>query len=223
MSAAGTANDKRVAGESFQKTLRLLQQLAARLVAIDTFAMALHSLYVLLERHNLLPRACSERAYSTDALRYELRMNPFLPITLPELVPYEDYHRMATLEGVSDAVVLERATRAVAEARKGWEAVLTTGPFLDGQPKESTAVDEYWKKEVKDTMRACIGTSIAIETMRRALNSSTAGNGNGRHEHDIIANLRVDVPDIESKARWHDWWAVPRILELTRMTTIEMR
>ena len=232
--------------ESFQRTLHLLELLTTHLVAVDTFAMALHSLYVLLERHNLLPKACSTQAYSSDSLRYELRMNPFIPITLPELVPYEEYQRMARLENISDAAVLERATRAIAEARKGWEAVLANGAFINDdengttknkkKERAKTSVEGYWEKDVKDTMRACIGTSIGIEVMRKALknlnNSGAAyrnGNGsggkmNGQHEGGRgggISNLRVNIPDVGSKKKWHDWWVVPEISELT--TTVEVR
>ena len=199
------------------------------LVAIDTLALALHSLYVLLDRHHVLPRAiCSddERAYySTDALRYELRMNPFIPITLPELVPYDQFRRSAALQGISDAVVLERATRAVAEARKAWETVLVTGPFLEDETKKKkggnstpTAIEEYWKKEVKDTIRACIGTSIAIGTVQKALNKKHNGGEEGRQR--VLLDVVVDIPEVESKARWHPFWAVPRILE---KKTVELR
>ena len=69
-----------------------------QIVAIDAFAIALHALYVLLSRHKLLPTAAGPQAYSNDQFRYELRMKPFLQITLPELVPYEEYSREATLQ-----------------------------------------------------------------------------------------------------------------------------
>lgn len=199
---------------AFQRTLNLLERLSTHLIAIDAFAIALHALYALLRRHNLLPTASSEKAYSSEALRYELRMNPFIPITLPELVPFEDYRREAILEGDSDTVVLERATRAISEARKAWEAILANGPFLppvdsgpQDQGRRAIAIEEDWKKDVKDTMRACIGASIGIETLRKSLKNVKKGDGR-------ISNLRVDIPDIGSKMRWHDWWAVPQITEL---------
>lgn len=199
---------------AFQRTLNLLERLSTHLIAIDAFAIALHALYALLRRHNLLPTASSEKAYSSEPLRYELRMNPFIPITLPELVPFEDYRREAILEGDSDTAVLERATRAISEARKAWEAILANGPFLppldsgpQDQGRRAIAIEEDWKKDVKDTMRACIGASIGIETLRKSLKNVKKGDGR-------ISNLRVDIPDIGSKMRWHDLWVVPQITEL---------
>ncbi|EAW06427.1 N-alpha-acetyltransferase 35, NatC auxiliary subunit [Aspergillus clavatus NRRL 1] len=190
---------------AFHRSLRLLERLTTHIVAIDAFAISLHALYVLLTRHNLLRTASGPGAYSSERLRYEIRMKPFLPINLPELVPYEEYRREAILEGDSDEIVLERASKAVAEARKAWEATLANGAFMKnsrGEAHQAPAIEEDWKRDVKDTMRACIGASIAIETVKKALAAQT--------EHPRV-NLQVNVPEVSSKARWHDWWAVPQV------------
>ncbi|KAL4958539.1 Mak10 subunit, NatC N-terminal acetyltransferase-domain-containing protein [Aspergillus filifer] len=185
-----------------RKTFQLFDRLTMQIVAVDAFAISLHALYVLLARHKILPTAAAPHAYSNDRLRYELRMKPFLNITLPELVPYEEYHREATLQGDSDEVVMERATKAIGEARKAWETTLANGPFDDwnGDKVNAPAVEEDWKKDAKDTMRACIGASIAIETVKKAIRSGTQP-----------LSLRVSIPEAGSKGRWHDWWAVPQV------------
>ncbi|KAH1307433.1 hypothetical protein KXV31_005665 [Aspergillus fumigatus] len=196
---------------AFHKTLRLLERLTTHIVAIDAFAISLHALYVLLARHNLLPTVSGPGAYSSERLRYEIRMKPFIPISLPELVPYEEYRREAILEGDSDDVVLERASKAISEARKAWEATLTNGIFIknsQGETYHAPAIEEDWKSEVKDTMRACIGASIAIEAVKKALADS---GGTSSHADGHRVRLRVEVPEVGSKARWHDWWAVPQV------------
>ncbi|KAL5343818.1 Mak10 subunit, NatC N-terminal acetyltransferase-domain-containing protein [Aspergillus crustosus] len=193
-----------------RKSFRLFDRITTQIVAIDAFAISLHALYVLLSRHKILPTASSPQAYSNDRLRYELRMKPFLNITLPELVPFEEYHREATLQGDSDEIVMERATRAVGEARKAWETTLSNGPFLedpDGPNPTAPAIEEDWKRDVKDTMRACIGASIAIETVKKAINARGASQSQP-------LNLRANIPEPGSKTRWHDWWAVPQILQV---------
>lgn len=191
---------------AIKRSLRLLERLTTQIVAIDAFAIALHALYVLLARHKVLPTASSAQAYSADRLRYELRMKPFLPISLPEIVPYEEFHHESTLEGDSDAVVLDRVTCAISEARKAWEATLAHGAFLQdtqGQMSPAPAIEEDWKRETKDTMRACIGASIAIETVKKALNNASSTQQK--------VDIRVEIPAIGSKARWHDWWVVPQV------------
>ncbi|KAL4924488.1 N-alpha-acetyltransferase 35, NatC auxiliary subunit [Aspergillus undulatus] len=188
-----------------RKTFHLFDRLTMQIVAVDAFAISLHALYVLLSRHRILPTAAAPHAYSNDKLRYELRMKPFLNITLPELVPYEEYNREATLQGDSDEVVMERATKAIGEARKAWETTLANGPFddWDGEKHNAPAVEDDWKRDVKDTMRACIGASIAIETVKKAIRSRAQP-----------LNLRVSIPEAGSKGRWHDWWVVPQVSQV---------
>ncbi|KAL4944560.1 hypothetical protein BDV06DRAFT_220186 [Aspergillus oleicola] len=185
-----------------RKSFHLSDRLTMQIVAVDAFAISLHALYVLLSRHKILPAAAAPHAYSNDRFRYELRMKPFLNITLPELVPYEEYHREATLQGDSDEVVIERATKAIGEARKAWETTLANGPFDDwnGDKVNAPAVEEDWKRDAKDTMRACIGASIAIETVKKAIRSGAQP-----------LSLKVSIPEAGSKGRWHDWWAVPQV------------
>lgn len=214
------AGKKRDAAERhavLQKSLRLLERLSTQIVAIDAFAISLHALYVLLGRHHILPTASSSQAYSSERLRYELRMKPFLPITLPELVPYDDYRREALLEGDSDGAVLERATKAITEARKAWETTLANGAFAPSSPDSTgstaPAIEEDWKKDVKDTMRACIGTSLAIESLKKGLAMRNTSKGSSPDSSSV--DLRVDIPEVGTKARFHDWWAVPQISQNT--------
>jgi hypothetical protein len=138
-------------------------------------------------------------------------MKPFIPISLPELVPYEEYQREATLEGDTDATILDRASKAITEARKAWEATLANGAFVEdfsSPTKEpSIAIEEDWRRDIKDTMRACIGASIAIETVKKALLSDSPPSEKNP------PNLQVVIPEIGSKTQWHDWWIVPQISE----------
>ncbi|KAL2373348.1 hypothetical protein RJZ57_002191 [Blastomyces gilchristii] len=259
--------------QAFQKTISLLDRLTTELIAIDAFAIALHALYVLLARHQLLPsiylpsstlsahkQTQTQRqhpTYSSDRLRYELRMKPFLAIPLPELVPFDTFEQEAGLVGDSDAVVLERALRAVAEAKRGIEKCLAAGAFLevgvdrageqdgdagdndddddddvgekaskskpnklDGKDKCANPetepepaprlLQDDWIGDMKDSLRACIGASIAIGTVKKAISASSDENGDQRPK----LNLSVDVPPVGSKGRWHDWWAVPRVSEV---------
>jgi hypothetical protein len=201
---------------AFHRTFRTLERMTTQLIAVDAFAIALHALYVLLTRHGVLPCAAGADAYSTDRLRYELRMKPFIPISLPELVPFEEFQRESALEGDSDAIILDRASKAITEARKAWDVLLSQGAFLEeagsgsgsGAGKEPpSAIEEDWKRDVKDAMRACIGASISIETVRKALGSNPSPTA------QRPLNLEVTIPEIGSKSRWHEWWVVPQVSE----------
>jgi hypothetical protein len=213
--------------QAFEKTLAVLDRHTTYLIATDSFALALQALYVFLDRHRLLPYASSSQAYSSARLRYELRMKPFIPITLPELVPFEVYEREASLKGESDAAVLERAAAAVAEARKAWEGVLAHGAFLPSFERRNnpptarsrSAIEDDWQRDIKDSLRACIGASIAVGAVSKVFSAhSNAGkksqNVSVEGPRSSSLPLKVQIPEVGSTARWHDWWAVPRISEV---------
>ncbi|OJD12407.1 hypothetical protein AJ78_06998 [Emergomyces pasteurianus Ep9510] len=260
--------------QAFHKAFSLIDRLTTELITIDAFAIALHALYVLLARYHLLPSTYlassssspsaqtrkQRSSYSSDRLRYELRMKPFLNVSLPELVPFDTFEQEAGLVGDSDAIVLERALRAVAEAKRGVEKCLGQGAFLEVEGDE-TGGDEHgdgvdddeaqanknrpselerkgnrsgggeldprprllqddWTGDMKDSLRACIGASIAIGTVGKAIPASSRSHGDanrdGNQERDQRPklNLSVDIPLVGSKGRWHDWWAVPRVTEV---------
>jgi hypothetical protein len=147
-------------------------------------------------------------------------MKPFLPISLPEFIPYELFKAQSGMHGDSDDVVLERGICAIAEARKNLESYLAKGPYLSINPEEddnqasasSSGFDADWVKDVKDSLRACIGASLAINAVGKALASaapSSRGAKPNRRPEKLF--LTVDIPESGSKARWHDWWAVPRL------------
>ncbi|KAJ5142575.1 NatC N(alpha)-terminal acetyltransferase Mak10 subunit [Penicillium bovifimosum] len=210
MSAGDSDRSSSQKASAFHRSFHALERLTTHIIAVDAFAIALHALHVVLARHKILPIASSPQAYSTDRLRYEIRMKPFIPITLPELVPFDEYQREAALEGDSDAAILDRASKAITEARKAWEATLTNGAFIEDLSTSSrpppSAIEEDWERDVKNTMRACIGTSLAIEAVKKGLATASSA-------QDQSLNLEVVVPEIGSKSRWHDWWVVPQVSE----------
>ncbi|EFR00787.1 hypothetical protein MGYG_03791 [Nannizzia gypsea CBS 118893] len=194
--------------KSRERTLNLLDRLSTELGVTDAFSIALNALYTLLARHDLIDLSCSSSpGYSAAKLRYELRMKPFLPISLPEVLPFDIYEREATLEGQSDKAVLNRAVRAAAEAKKGLERYLADGPYLTPKeklPKTSSGLESDWIKNAKNMLRACIATSIAIDTVKKAILAKTPS---------TPLNISVQVPEVGSQSRWHDWWAVPQVSE----------
>jgi N-alpha-acetyltransferase 35, NatC auxiliary subunit len=224
--------------QAFEQTIEVLEYHLSTLLATEAFALALHALYTLLLRRNLIRSASAASPYSNDRLRYELRTKPFIAITLPEPVPYEAFAHEASLASDNDAAVLERATAAVAEARKAWEAILARGPFLPSPDVgnkhapgaaaagagTTTAIVDDWRQDVKNTLRSCIATSIAIGSIRKAFEAQTNIGVSGQpasatssvrmgDQGTPTLPLKTKIPDVGSAARWHDWWVVPRLTE----------
>lgn len=263
------------------RTGALIDRLTTELIAVDAFASALHTLLLVLARHDALPSASapshsragssSSHTYVNPKLAYELRMKPFFPISLPQVVPYELFARESTLPHLSDAALLERGRRAVAEGRRALETTLTRGPWVDsgsnsdsnghgsGNGGDNDELSADWTAGVKNSLRACIGTSLAISVVGKAVAAMAAERGGGagtkqdekgqgktqkeangeakekekgqengsggtkaetetetetpRPPLSLRERITVNLPGVEDPARWHAWWAVPRVSE----------
>jgi hypothetical protein len=207
---------------TFERTLTTLGRHSLWLIATETLSLGIQALYVFLERHGVLPHAASQSAYSSARLRYELRMKPFLPISLPELVSYDQYEDNATLKGQSDSDLLKRASGAIADARKAWEAVLAQGAFVtttqqkqnSGEAVRRPAIEADWQRNTKNSLRACIGASIAIQTVTKIFSKTNLSSSVPTTSGKKLLPIKVEIPEIGSAGRYHDWWAVPRISEV---------
>ncbi|KAI5291009.1 hypothetical protein KEM52_000288 [Ascosphaera acerosa] len=157
-----------------------------------------------------------EQQAKEAALRYELRMKPFSPITIPEVMPFDIFRAAAEMESDSDQEVMERASRAIAETKRGLEhyiSLVTNMQSQSGSPSAPAAargptptVFRDWLADAKDCMRACIGASLAISMVGKAMKEA-APTADGRPP----LPLHVDIPSDDDKMRYHPWWAVPRI------------
>jgi hypothetical protein len=102
--------------------LRELFREYARLKAIEALALALHLVFVFLLRNDLVRRP--PRQYNDDQLRYELRIRPFLTISVPEPMSFEEYQEAAVLSNLADMDILDRASRQCSLAKRAWEEML---------------------------------------------------------------------------------------------------
>lgn len=205
--------------EAVQTTLHHLYRHFTWLKASEALARALHRVFVVLQRHGLLTNPTP--AYASDQLRYELRMRPFLHLSIPEPVSVDIAQEASSLRDLSDEVVLDQAVKLSQTARKAWEEVLrekwnaqplamheSSADSMHGAPKASTesVTEREWTKDVRNTMRACIGTGITISTLSKALSERRKGPRDNR-----AAGLSVEIPPVNDRDRWHVSWPVPKI------------
>ncbi len=182
----------------FGRALSYINYSMLEATATHGFADALSSLYTVLNRRKLIP--IPPRPYSDNALRYELRMKPFLPIGLPEFIPYNQFRLAVSQSDESTADLLTFAAESVARARKDFELLSK----LDANTARCLGSEEAWKKNVKNCLRGCISASISISVIKKALEKADAA-GN---EVDI----KVEIPSVGEG--YHDWWIVPKVVVL---------
>lgn len=181
----------------FAKALSYTNYSMLEATATQGFADALSCLYTVLLRLNLISRP--PRPYSNDALRYELRMKPFLPIGLPEFLPYEQFRLAVEQPDESTDDLLAFAAEAAIRARKDFELLSK----LDGKTARFVGSEEAWLKNVKDVLKACISASICISMFRKALDKVEGEKG------EKLA-VKVEIPEVAKG--YHNWWIVPKIV-----------
>ncbi len=166
-----------------------------------------HQLYTTLYRLNLLPTPT--RPYSTDTLRYALRMKPFLHTALPELLPYTHFQQLVDAPDESIAGLLDAADSAIKKARRDWD---TLGK-LNKEAARCQGCETEWRANVKDVLRACIAAGIAVSAVRKVLvgagEHARKDNLNAKGQLDLSMRLRIEIP--VAGARYHDWWIVPKL------------
>jgi hypothetical protein len=203
------------------KTLQRLFRIFTHLKATEALARALHTLYAVLIRNGLLTRPV--RPYSSDRLRHELRMKPFLPLSVPEPLDFDEFESATSVSNATDLEALDDAHKAVSEARKSWEAVLkakwvneafgSQGKVSEYQGEQAgiksdarTTLEGEWTRDVKNVLKACIATSIAVGILGRTLRKSPQSAG-------AMKDLKIRIPEPGAKDCYHDWWLVPTITE----------
>ena len=198
--------------ENVQMTLHQLYRQFTWLKATEALANALHRVLVVIQRHGHLQQP--RPSYSSDHLRYELRMRPFQHLSIPEPLAPDVAQQACSLQGLSDTTVLEQALRSNQTAKKAWEEVLKENwnaqPVSKadaGHERDKSAVpviEKEWTTEVRNSIKACIGTGIVISALMKLVQSADAS---GR-----IRDVKISIPTVGDRDRWHPAWVVPKIL-----------
>ncbi|KAL8397561.1 hypothetical protein RB594_004318 [Gaeumannomyces avenae] len=185
----------------FTRSLSYLRATMIDAAATTELSKALYCIYTALYRTGLV--APPPRPYSTDELRYEIRMRPFASIGLPELPAFDQFERQVKQQHLPTDDVLEAADRSVAAARKAYERI---AKFTEREAFATGATHDRWTAGTTSCAKSAITASIAVMTLRKAL-SDTAKDGRGGQ--GLSSALKAEVPKPDKG--YHEWWIVPRI------------
>ncbi|KOS22960.1 N-alpha-acetyltransferase [Escovopsis weberi] len=156
---------------------------------------SLSCLYAVLLRLKLIKTP--PRPYSTDEQRYSIRMRPFASIGHPILPTFEEFTAGTLQLDTEPEELLEYGERAVAGAKKAFEVLSKRTP----EESFSVGSHERWMASVKNGLKSCIATGIAISAVQDAL---------ARAEDPERPNIKVEIPTPDKA--YHEWWIVPKIV-----------
>jgi len=158
-------------------------------------ADALSCLYTALHRLDLIQ--APPRPYSTDELRYELRMKPWVGIGIPQLPTFEHFREGTEQPGTPTLEILGYAAKAVAGARKGFESLAR----LPAGESFSVGCYDRWLKIAKDGLKSSIAAAIAVSSLTKLVQKAEAEG----------SRVRAEVTIPKPAKAYHEWWIVPTI------------
>jgi hypothetical protein len=186
---------------------KYIESLINEAEGIHHLSAALSSFYTILLYLKLIPRP--PRPYSTEELRYELRMKPFLALQPPEVPPFADFIAHIQPYGPYDSATplfslvkdgkselwtgIDTHTK---KAREAFTRVKTTG----ARNAKCEGVKEAWDKDVKGTMASCVAVAISVGSVRVAVGKGVDSLG-----------VKVEVPDMGK--RYREGWVVGRVID----------
>lgn len=185
----------------FKQTLEALEFAAAEARATLAFADSLCCLYQALCISQLIP--AQALPYGTDEFRHNLRLKPFLNISLPPVPSYaervdgvENKMQMMSLndQGRYARVhaLLDSADISIKTASKDWSSLSKQSATA----AQCTGCESEWRQKSKDVLKSVVFAGIAVANVRKAI--LKAG-------EDEIKGVKVEIPS----TRYHDWWLVP--------------
>ncbi|KAK5010159.1 N-alpha-acetyltransferase, non-catalitic subunit [Cryomyces antarcticus] len=186
-------------------TLGYNTNLTAEAIAIHSLALSLFTLYSLLNYLKLL--GGEDRPCSSDRLRYKLRMKPFFHISTPELPAYVDVWDPVYASGGSQ----EQCNKAE-DALKTAKEQITVLKSLGPQEMKYVGNEVEYQNHVRQMLRSCIATGVAIATVRAACAKyASKDEADSLHKGVLRSVLNVEIPNPET--RYAARWAVPKITQ----------
>jgi hypothetical protein len=194
-------------------TAPYLSSLAASASGTAALALAQARFYMILAYCNLLP--LPPRPFSTEKLRYELRMKPFLAVQPPEVPPFEDFHAHTQPYGPYSAPDAGFEADLRNENSELWREVdgnvraardaFAEVKRLGAQAARCAGVEKSWGLEVQSAIASCVAIGVAAAGIRDAVRR--AGDGGDVRK----LGVRAEIPESGGKKRYSEGWVVVKI------------
>lgn len=192
----------------FERSMTFLGYSVLESKATSTLAGALHLTYAILLRIGAMPNP--QPPYSDAMKRYELRMKPFVNLSIPPLIPYKEFDAITRADDPTAS--LEYAMGAVELAKRYF------GQLCKLDPTTSRCrwawSEEIMKAKNVSGLRSCILLGIALAAIGKGLKPNMAAGkdgaaSNGEDRNDAFETIgkswKVDLVPSDY------WWIVPQI------------
>ena len=192
-----------------------LDSLIAEAEGVAALGLALARFYIILLYLGLLP--IPQRPFSTEQLRYELRMKPFLSLQPPEAPPFEDfkthsqpYGEYTAPNASFSAHVKDANSELWAEVDmhlKSAKETFTQVKKIGAAAAKAEGVDKAWNKNVQSALASCVALGVAVAGVKDTVTKkdTTAVGGS--------LGVQVEIPESGAGKRYAESWIVVKIIK----------
>ncbi|KAG9195803.1 hypothetical protein G6011_00924 [Alternaria panax] len=203
-----------------------LHSLLAAAEGTAELALALARFYIIALYLGKLPLP-RRNPFSTEKLRYELRMKPFLALSPPEAPPFDDFQAHtqpygpppspssseppteAFLKDVTDKN--SRLWQEVDTHLKAAKAAFTEYKRLGAGAAKAEGVEESWEEEVKRVVASCVSLGLAVKGVKDVV---AVREGEGVGDGDIGEGIKVEIPEAETGKRYAEGWIIGKVVRV---------
>ncbi|KAL6172532.1 N-alpha-acetyltransferase [Exserohilum turcicum] len=203
--------EKQEVDDAHQYTASLI----AEAEATASLGLALARFYMILLYLRLVP--IPSRPFSTEKLRYEVRMKPFLALQPPEAPPFDDFktHTQPYGELASpDAAFAADAANPTSELwseidRHIKAAKLAFAEYkkIGVRPAKAEGVEASWNKDVQNALASCVALGLAVTSVKDQVVQHGVGAGKE------ALGIKVEIPEAGLNQRYADGWVVPGVVK----------
>jgi hypothetical protein len=198
-----------------------LASLIAEAEGTASLALALARFYIICLYLGKLPMP-RRNPFSTEKLRYEVRMKPFLALQPPEAPPFEDFKAHSQPYGPpssspsttdesfikhvkdKDSQLWQEVDTHVKAAKVAFAEYKKLGPSA----AKVEGVNRSWENEVKSMLATCVSLGLAAKEVRDEVTGETDGDGG------VGKGIRIDIPEAGTGKRYAEGWIVGKIAKV---------
>jgi hypothetical protein len=179
---------------------------------VSELASALFIFYNILLYLRLRP--CPNRPTSAEALRYELRMKPFLALQPMEVPPFEDFQAAVQPYGPYNSPLPSLYTdlrnadsplwTSVETALKNAKDAFAKVKKLGAGASKASGVEQAWAKDINSLLASCVALGVALVGVKREAQTAEAG---------YSVNFSMMIPKAGEGKRYAEGWVVGAVVE----------
>ncbi|KAF2826351.1 amino-acid N-acetyltransferas-like protein subunit Mak10 [Ophiobolus disseminans] len=197
--------------QDVEDALPYISSLVLNATGTAALSLALARFYIVLLYLRLVP--VPARPFSSEQLRYEVRMKPFLGFQPPEVPPFEDFAEHVKPYGAYtspnpgfDADIGNSESEiwtAIEDALKSAKEAFARVKKLGAQAARAEGVKGVWGKDVQARLASCVAAGVAVAGVKDAVLK--------RGEEGL--GVRVEIPESGEGKRYAEGWVVGRVVK----------